>query len=100
MDGIGLGFRDILAIFRLPVHRSLGEVALGQRPSFHCSVGRMLLAQAGERLFDFLVGDGNLRLIGAQIFVAFDLNLGQHFEAGLESKRLSVVNVQISDARL
>ena len=60
----------------------------------------MLLAHAVERLLDFLVGDGDLRIVGAQFLVAFDLDLGHHLEAGLEAQRLAVVNVQVGDPRL
>jgi hypothetical protein len=69
------------------------------RPST-VGVSRTLLADVGQRLFDFFVGDGNLRLVGAQILVALDLNFRQHFEAGLESQGLAVVNVQIGHAGL
>ena len=100
VHGIRFGFRDVFAIFGLAVHRGLGEVALGQRASFDGGVGRVLLAHAVERLLDFLVGDGDLRLVGAQIFVALDLNLGQHFKRSLEGEGLAVVHVQVGDARL
>jgi hypothetical protein len=39
-------------------------------------------------------------MLGAQLFVAFDLDLGHHFKAGLEMETFALVNVQIGYARL
>ena len=100
MYGVGFGILNVFAVLGLSVHGSLREIALGESASFHRSVGGMLLPHTGERLLDFLVGDGNLRLIGPQILVALHLNLRQHFEAGLEPQRLSVLHLQVGNARL
>ena len=50
--------------------------------------------------FHFFVRYDDLRMVGAQFLVAFDLDLGQDLEAGLEAQRLAVMNVQVGDARL
>ena len=50
--------------------------------------------------FDFFVGHGDFGLFRAQLFVAFDLDLGHDFKAGLEAQRLVVLNVEIGDLRL
>src|SRR3984885_9597392 len=100
MDRIRIGVRDVFTILRLPIHGSLGKVAFGEHASLHCSKGGMLLAQGGERLLDFLVGDGNLGLVRAQVFVALDLNLRQHLKTSFEGERLSIMHVQIGNAGL
>src|SRR5208282_1086134 len=100
VHGVGFRFGNILAVFGLAIHGSLSEIADSQGSSFDRRVGCALLAYVGERLLDLFVGDRDFGFIGAQIFVALDLNLGQNFEAGLESQRLAVVDVKIGDARL
>ena len=90
----------VISILRLAIHGSLGEVALRQRASFHRRERRMLFADTGESLLDFVIADCDLRLVGAQFLVAFDRNLRHHFEAGLEAQWLAIMNVQIGDSRL
>ena len=87
-------------ILGLAVERNLGVVAVGQRPAFDRSEGRVLLAHAVQRLLDFFVGDRDLRLVGAQILVALDLDLGHHFKAGFEAQGFVVLQVKIGDLRL
>ena len=60
----------------------------------------MLLANAGQRLLDFLVGDHDLGLFRAQFLVALNLDFGHHFKRGLEAQRLVVLQMQIGDLRL
>ena len=88
------------SVLGLAIERDLGEVAIGQRPAFDRGEGGVLLAQAVQRLLDFFIGHGDFRLLGAQLLVAFDLDLGHHFEAGLEAQRLVVVQVEVGDLRL
>ena len=90
----------VISILRLAIHGSLGEVALRQRASFHRRERRVLLANTGERLLDFVIADCDLGFVGAQFLVAFDGNLRHHFEAGLEPQWFAVMNVQIGDSRL
>ena len=79
----GLGF--IVAVFWFAVHGSLGEVAFGQRPSFHRRIGGVLLAHAVQGLFDFFVFHHDFRVVGAELLVTFDYDLGEDLEAGLEA---------------
>ena len=60
----------------------------------------MLLAHAVERLLDFFIGDRDLRLVGAQLFVSLDFDLGHDFEAGFEAQGFVVLQLQIGDLRL
>ena len=94
------GFAVAVSVLGLAVERNLGVVAVGQRPAFDRSEGRVLLAHAVQGLLDFFVGDCDLGLFGAQFFVAFDLDLGHHFKAGFEAQRLVVLQVEIGDLRL
>src|SRR5581483_4954062 len=60
----------------------------------------MLLADAGQRLLDFVIRNGNFLLFGAQLLVALNLYLGHDFEAGLELQRLAIMDMEIADTRL
>ena len=60
----------------------------------------MLLTDVGQRVFDFLVGDGDFWMLGAEFFVALDDDLGEDFERRFEAQRFAVVNMQIGDLRL
>ena len=48
----------------------------------------------------FFVSDGNIRLVGAQLFIVFDPDGRHHFKAGFEAHGFAVVHVQIGYARL
>ena len=76
----GLAF----AIFGLAIERCLGEVAFLQRTAFDGGVGGLLLAQTVERLLHFLVGDGDLFLLGAQLLIALDLYFGMTSKLALK----------------
>ncbi len=94
------GLGGAVVLFGLAVHRGLGEVAVGQGTPFNRGVGGVLLAHAVDRSFDFFVFYNDLGVVGAKLLVAFDHDLRQDFEAGLEAQRFAVVNVQVGDARL
>ena len=89
-----------VVFFRLAVHGGLGEVAVGQRTSFDRGEGGVLLAHVVQRVFDFFILYDDLRMVGAQLFVALDHDLGHDLEAGLEAQRLAVMNVQVGDLGL
>ncbi len=60
----------------------------------------MTLAQIGERLLHIGLGNRDLRFIGAQLFVALQLDFRQHLEGGLEAQRFAIVQVQVGHSRL
>ena len=85
---------------RIAIERDLGEIAIGQGAALHRIETGMPLAQIGERLLHIRFGNRDLRLIGAQLFVAFQLDFGQHLEGGLETQRFAIVQVQVGHPRL
>src|SRR6266852_1324180 len=60
----------------------------------------MLLAQIGERLLHIRIGNSDLRFIGAQLLVAFQLDFRQHFKGRFEPERFAVVHMQVRHPRL
>ncbi len=91
---------SVVFLVWLAVHGSLGEVAVGQGAAFNRGERRMLLAHVVQRFLDFLVFYFDFRMVGAQLLVALDLDLGHDLEAGLEAQRLAIMNMQVGDARL
>ena len=96
MNGLG----GPIILLRLAVHGGLGEVSVGQWAAFHRGVSGVLFADVGQRIFYFFVFYDDLGVVGAQLFVAFDDDVGHDLELGLESQRLSVVDVQVGHLRL
>src|SRR5215472_1292036 len=92
--------RLAFAVLGLAVQGDLGEIAVGEGAAFDGTVGGMLLAEVVERLFDFLVADRNSGFIRAQLPVTLDLDLGHHFEAGLEPEGLAVMDMKVRHSRL
>src|SRR6202167_6510543 len=60
----------------------------------------MTLAHFAERLLDICFRNRNLGLIGTQLLVAFQPDFRQHLKSRLEAQWLTVVKMQVSDARL
>ena len=97
---VGFSFAGLLFGLRVSIERDLGKIAVGQGPALHRIETGMPLAQVGERLLHIGLGNRNFRFIGAQFFVAFQLDFRQHFKGGFEAQRFALVQVQVGDPRL
>ena len=75
--------------FGLSIQGDLGKVTLGQWAPFDRRKRRVLFAQISNCLLYFFIGDSDGGLVGANLLVAFDLDLGHDFEGGFESQRFA-----------
>ncbi len=84
----------------IAIERDLSEIAIGEGAALHRIETGMTLAQIGERLLHIRLGNRDLRFIGAQLFVAFQLDFRQHLKGGFEAQRLAFVQAQVRHPRL
>ena len=97
---VGFFFAGFLFGLRMAIERDLGEIAIGEGAALHRIEAGMTLAQVGESLLHIGLGNRNLRFIGAQLFVAFQLDFRQHLKGGFEAQRFALVQMQVRDPRL
>src|SRR6266478_3596000 len=97
----GLAFAGLFfARLRIAIERDLSEIAIGEGAAPHRIETGMPLAQIGQRFLHIFLGNRDLRLIGAQLFVALQLDFRQHLKGSFEPQRLALVQAQVRHPRL